>query len=156
MAEPMSNEKLSDITKQLLEDAAFLFTEPATDQHAPDGNQIVARVNIKASRSVELVLSAEERLGIILAANLLGIEIDSEEARQSASDAVGELANILAGTLAVELSEISAQVSIGIPVVKKEFGATIWKELSKASQRADLLVEDGTRLSIAIKQQGAS
>jgi chemotaxis protein CheY-P-specific phosphatase CheC len=155
MAEPLSNEKLCEIAAGLLADAAFMFAEPAPSSSAIKGDVVVARIVVETAGRHELLLCVERGLDVALAANLLGTENDEEEAKKSAADAVGELANIMAGTLAVELGGKKAATKIGLPRVKKEQGAAVWKEMQGAACKVDLVIENGARISIAVKQEKA-
>jgi CheY-specific phosphatase CheX len=102
----------------------------------------------------ELCVCVQDKLGDMLAANLLGTESETGEARAAASDAVGELANILAGGLTVELFGKDVVSRIGIPVVAIETGRAVGERLAKATCRANLLTEEGYALAVALTGQG--
>jgi chemotaxis protein CheY-P-specific phosphatase CheC len=93
-------------------------------------------------------------LGRELAANLLGVDESTEEACKASADAVGEIANILAGALAVELTD-SAPCRIGIPSLSFEPGAKIGALLATAERVVNLVAESGTHLAVALMRGGA-
>jgi len=150
MASAPSSESLSHTLIGLLADAAFIFAEPT---HAPlpaTGNAIVARLTMARGESWELCVCVQDKLADLLAANLLGTESETGEARAAAADAVGELANILAGALAVELFGKDVVCQIGIPAATVETARAVSDRLAKATCRANLLTEEGYALAVAL------
>jgi CheY-specific phosphatase CheX len=107
-------------------------------------------------QSWELCVCVQDKLGDMLAANLLGTESETGEARAAATDAVGELANILAGALAVDLFGKDVVCQIGIPMVATETGRAASDRLAKATCRANLLTEEGYALAVTLTAQGAA
>ena len=78
------------------------------------------------------------------------------EARAAAADAVGELANILAGALAVEVFGKDVVCDIGIPVVATETGRAASDRLAKATCSANLLTDEGFALAVGLTAQGGA
>ena len=101
MASAPNSESLSRTLIGLLAEAAFVFAEPTTTPMPADENPLVARLTLAHDETWELCVCVQDKLGDVLAANLLGTESETREARAASADAVGELANILAGALAV-------------------------------------------------------
>ena len=156
MASTITVESLSDTLIALLADAAFVFAEPAANPLPTHENPLVARLTIEHGETWELCVCAQDKLGQMLAANLLGTESESDEARDSAADAVGELANILAGALAVNLFGKDVVCQIGIPVVAIEAGRLAEDHLTHSTCRVNLLTEEGYGLAVALTAQGGA
>jgi hypothetical protein len=154
MTRTPSSESLSRTIIALLADAAFVFAEPTATSLPATGNSLVARLSLARGESWELCVCVQDKLGDVLAANLLGTESESGEARVAAADAVGELANILAGALAVELFGTDVVCQIGIPMTTAESGRVANERLAKASCRANLLTEEGYALAVALTAPG--
>ena len=154
MASVPSAELLSRRVIALLADAAFVFAEPSAAPMPTAGNSLVARLTLEHGETWELCVCVQDKLGDMLAANLLGTESETGEARAAASDAVGEMANILAGGLAVELFGKDVVSRIGIPAVAIESGRAASERLAKATCRANLLTEEGYALAVALTGQG--
>ena len=150
-----SAESLSRTLMGLLADAAFVFAEPTASPLPANGSPFVARLTMAHGESWELCVCVQDKLGDMLAANLLGTESESE-AHASATDAVGELANILAGALAVDLFGKDVVCQLGIPVVTIEPGRMADDRLAKADCRATLLTEEGFTLAVALTAQGGA
>jgi len=153
MASPPSSELLARTLISLLADAAFVFAEPVATSMPAGENPWVARLTIEHGESWELCVCVQDKLGPLLAANLLGTESETGEARAAAADAVGELANILAGALAVELFGKDVVCNIGIPVVTIATGDAVGDCLAKSTCQANLLTEEGYALAVALTAQ---
>jgi CheY-specific phosphatase CheX len=119
-------------------------------------NSLVARLTMELGERWELCVCVEEKLGQLLAANLLGTESETGEAQAAASDAVGELANILSGTLALNLFGKTVVCKIGIPVVVMESGRAVDECLAKSACRVNLETEEGYVLAVALIALGES
>jgi hypothetical protein len=156
MANPPSPELLSSTLIALLADAAFVFAEPAVAPLPSGENELVAHLTMGHGETYDLCLCVQNKLGDILAANLLGTESETREARAAAADAVGELANILAGALAVQLFGKEVVCNIGIPAVSIETESVVGDGLAKCTCRADLLTDEGYALAVALTLQGAT
>ncbi len=99
-----TRERLGSLIVELLENAAFVFAETTVEKPWAASDILCARVVLEHGERVELSLCVARELAVVMAANLLALEPDSEQAEASASDTVGELANMVAGSLAVEIS----------------------------------------------------
>jgi len=156
VASAPSSDALSRAVIALLADAAFVFAEPTTAPMPAGDNPLVARLTLELGERWELYVCVQEKLGQMLAANLLGTESETGEARAAASDAVGELANILAGALAVDLFGKSVVCKIGIPTVAIEPARAVGERLAKSACRVNLETEEGYALAVALIAQGGT
>ncbi|HEY5282331.1 MAG TPA: chemotaxis protein CheX [Polyangia bacterium] len=156
MSNVPSSAALSNAVITLLADAAFVFAEPTTASMPAGENSLVARLTMELGERWELCVCVEEKLGQLLAANLLGTESETGEAQAAASDAVGELANILSGTLALNLFGKTVVCKIGIPVVAMESGRAVDDCLAKSACRVNLETEEGYVLAVALIALGES
>ncbi len=156
MASAPNSESLARAVSALLADAAFVFAEPTSESLPSDESALVARLTMEHGETWELCVCVQDKLGKVLAANLLGTESESGEARAAAADAVGELANILAGALAVELFGKDVVCHIGIPAVVVESERTAAARLAQSTCRTNLLTEEGYALAVAITPKGGA
>ena len=131
-----------------------MFAEPSAKPLATNQSMLVARLSIEHDLRWDLVVCVELALGMVLAANLLGIENESDEARDAAGDAVGELANILAGSVAMEFHGARTICKIGVPKVAIEPGQVFAGTLAKATCNCHFVTEDGEHLAIALVPRG--
>jgi hypothetical protein len=146
-----TKEKLTDLVATILADATFMFVEPVEGNAPQESDALCACLVLGQDETVELVLRAAPGLGPTLAANLLGTEPDSDEARAAASDAVGELANMLAGAVAVEVFGHEMICHISIPEVALEVGQSVAPAPEPDACRTVLLTEDGHCLSVVLR-----
>jgi hypothetical protein len=151
MSEVLDNERLALLATGLLADAAFVFAEPSTAFTPQKAPLATARIALICPRPLELLVIAEGELAKALAANLLGIEEDSEEAETSAGAALGEWANMLAGSLAAEHMVDSGPARIGIPSITTASVAVAGVALGKAVRRANLVTETGQHMVVALR-----
>lgn len=145
-----SAEVLSRKVKALLSEAAFVFAEATDESRDFGGDVVVARLKIQHEDAAELVVYAEHELGKLLAANLLGTDNDAGEARAAIHDAVGELTNILAGSLAVEMFGKDVVTRIGIPAVTAEPAYVAQDRLAGCACRVRFVTDEGHGLAVAI------
>jgi hypothetical protein len=150
MLELPSAERLTEIVAGILADATFMFVESAETKDWQGTELLCARLAMEHGERVELMLRAEPALGPTLAANLLGTEVDSEEARASAGAALGELANMVAGALAVEVFGHEAICHIGIPEVAVESTLDSIAALAATTCKTIVLTEEGHHLAVML------
>ena len=151
MVELPDNQRLGLMAGMLLAEAAFVFAE-ASESFAPKGKALfLARISLKCTEPWELMVVAEAELAKSLAANLLGIDDESEEAQKSCAEALGEWANIFAGSIAFECKGGKEPCQIGIPVVTAEAGVKASALLGKAFRRANLVTETGQHMAVALR-----
>ncbi len=153
MADVLDNRRLGLLSQTLLADAAFVFVETSASFAPKSRTLYLGTVSITCARAFELAVVIEAELAQSLAANLLGIEEDSEEAFESRADAVGELVNILAGSVALECG---SPCSIGIPVVTANAGARAGAAIDRALRRVSLVTENDQHLAVALCCLGAA
>jgi hypothetical protein len=146
MSSSMTSERLSAVVTELLESAVFVFAEPVEIQPWGDPTVWCARLDLEHGKKFQMSLCVPKELALTLAANLLGLEPDSAEAQESLGDAVGEMANMLAGVVAVELFGKDVVSRIGVPKITQAAGADHDAFAAKAVCRSSLLTEEGQRV----------
>ena len=111
---------LHDVTREVLEDAAFLMTEPASDEVTWSDRLTRASVAFRGPMSGKLSLVAGEELLVAVAADMLGVTPDDADAHSHAEAALAELANIVAGSLMAKLFGTTMIVQLGVPELSRE------------------------------------
>jgi len=147
MSQP-SREMLAATLGRTLEEAAFLFVE--AEEHPPpfQGAVLEARLRYAGDHAGELILAMEPALAAFLAANLLG-EDEAEAARSA--DAVGELLNMAAGMLAVELFGPDQSCRLGVPEVREVSAEDHLRAFDEATCAVSLVEEAGRRIDVAAR-----
>ena len=119
---------------QVLEEAAFVFGEATDDPPPLCGPVLQARLAYDGDHQGELVLAAPHELAATLAANLLGEEEGGAAMTGDDADAVGELLNMIAGSLLVELHGPEARCSLDAN------GRRVWEWIADRQHPPALLV----------------
>ena len=136
---------------QVLEEAAFVFAEATDDPPPLAGPVLQARLAYGGEHRGELVLAAPHELAATLAANLLGEDEGGAAMTGDDEDAVGELLNMIAGTLLVELHGPEARCSLGLPRVALVPADQHERELAQADVVASVLEEEGRRIDLSAR-----
>ena len=146
MPAEIAADRLAELVTRMLEDAAFIFTEPS-DPAPPFPTPVLeARLTFDGPGSGELALTTTPALAQGLAANLLGLEPGDPETGRRAGDALGEFVNMLAGVVVLELFGPKAQTRIGVPEVRELAAAAA----SLGATCASLATEDGERIDARV------
>jgi CheY-specific phosphatase CheX len=147
---------LARTLSQVLEEAAFLFAE-ATPAPPPLGGAVLeARLSFMGDHEGELVLAAPPELCATLAANLLGEDEGGAAATGDDEDAVGELLNMVAGAVLVELYGPDARCLLGLPRVARVAAGQHEGELARADVVATLVEEEGRRIDLSAHLAGGA
>ena len=149
-------EILAGTLAQILEEAAFLFAEPSEEPPPYAGEVLQARLSFMGDHEGELVLGAPPELCATLAANLLGEDEGGAATTGDDEDAVGELLNMVAGALLVELYGPDAQCLLGLPRVERVAPARHEGELTGADAVATLVEEEGRRIDLSVRLTGGA
>jgi len=156
MADGRLAEILTRATAQLLEQAAFLFTD-VTDEEPRWAPEVVeARIHIAAARPAALSVIVSKRLAVTLTAELLGLEPDDDDAEARAEDALGEVLNMLAGFVADAALGGDPPPVIGIPAVRTIPGARLGGERADGETTVWMTTEEGEPIEVALRVGGGA
>ncbi len=134
---------LSNVFCEVLETQAFMFAEPAGNDEFPEDIEdcVSTEVGFRGNRKGEIHLTVPENLAIELAANIIGLELDDDQAEEKAYDALREILNIICGNFITELYGEDEDVSPTIPETKKK-KARFWKKAMKDKATECFFVDD--------------
>jgi hypothetical protein len=156
MSAELSREMLAEVLGRMLEEAAFLFAESVDDPPPHAGTLIEARLGYLGEHDGELALVAPAGLAATLAANLLGEDEGGASATGDDEDAMGELLNMIAGTLAVELFGEESTCQLGLPRVRRILPEAHERSLAEACAVATLVEEEGRRIDLCAEVRGGA
>ncbi len=113
-------EAISESFCTVLEDLAFLFSDPvAVDELTFDDQSFVqASMQYTGSDQGQVSLVLPKRLMPMIAANILGLDEDDDLVHDKASDAVGEMLNIVCGQLLTTVFGDEPVFDLSPPVVQ--------------------------------------
>ena len=142
---------LAEVGLRIFEEAAFLFTEPGQAPGREARDPLEATLEFGGPGAGEIRLSTDREVAVLIAANMLGLEKDDPEAAESAEQALGELLNVLGGSLMVDLFGTREVCHLGIPRVGR--GEGLPADPQAASVRFQ--VEGGGQLTLSLEMKGA-
>lgn len=147
---------LAQALGRTLEEAAFVFAEPTEDPPPFDDDVIAARLAYSGAHAGELLLASPHALAATLAANLLGEDEGGASVTGDDLDAVGEILNMIAGSLVVELFGPEAGCKLGLPRVERVSSQAYCRELARAHAAASLVEEEGRRIDLSVCVTGGA
>ncbi len=110
----ISNERLAELAAAVLDRTAFISAE-AVEDAAPVPLDRVARIAYTGPHHGHVTLHTTHGFLAVLAANLLGVDQDDANAGAYVDDALGELANMIGGSVLADLGGESCAFAIGLP-----------------------------------------
>jgi hypothetical protein len=150
MVELAQNENLAQLFSSLLSDTVFIFSESVPEDPPQMESWWTARLSIDNDKIWNFSLCVDPQLAPIVSANLLGVETDSDDAQKAIADAIGELANILAGSLAVEVYGTNTICRVGIPEVALETSDQIQACWMAAARRIHFVTDEGQHVLLML------
>jgi hypothetical protein len=114
MSEPTA-ELLTDILGTVLQDSAFMFVEPSEEPPTWGDKVFAASLTFESARSGTLRFNVAGPVGIELAANMLGTELDDPEAEENGRAAVSEVLNVIGGAFVTRYFGTKVPSQLGIP-----------------------------------------
>ena len=109
--------RLAELAVEALERTAFLISDPMPPEaaHEFDRPSWFSTITYHGSAKGALHLSASDGFVRELASSLLGVEPEEVDMQTHGRDAINELANIVGGSVTLELGSDTQQFSLGLP-----------------------------------------
>ena len=125
------NEKIVEVTKEIFETMIMVDVTPgeALSEHVSQfKSSLSAMVGFAGFKQGNLALHLPEAVAKGLTGDFLGMEVD--EINEDVQDAMGELANMLAGSMKPFISEEGGKVDLSLPsvVYGEEYTLTVVNE----------------------------
>jgi len=117
MTTNISSNRLADLVVEALERTAFLLADamPPEAKDEFDRPSWFSTINYTGTSGGAVFLAASEGFVRELASSLLGVEHDEVDMDTHGRDAVNELANIVGGSVTLDLGSDTQQFSLGLP-----------------------------------------
>jgi hypothetical protein len=142
----LSVRDLEATSQKILEETAFVWTDLATLPVDWGSEALAARLEFSGPGRGWVELVTTQRLARTIAANMLGLD-DGEVEPGAPEQAAGELLNILAGALVVQVFGSQEVCSLGIPEVRRVAAPA---PPPGATTATTLLSEEGEPFELAI------
>ena len=156
MPNDLSSDLLAQALGQTMEEAAFVFAEATSEPPPFDGDVIEARLTYAGTHAGELLLATPASFAATLAANLLGEDEGGASVTGDDLDAVGELLNMIAGKLVVDLFGPEAPCTLGLPRVERVRAEEHERALATAQAATTMVEEEGRRIDLSARVTGAA
>ena len=137
------NEILTRVLENVMEQLAFMFGEPAQKDELILEEEKCLHISMQFNglRNGKLDLVIPASMGISLAANILGLDEDDEEAENNSVDALKELVNMVCGQFLTEAYGDKPVFNLTIPTVE-EIDRGDWQKLLDRPESVGMIVED--------------
>ncbi len=151
MSELPNREQIAEVAGRVLEEAAFIFTEPMEEEEEWDDDVLMSVISFSGPKKGRIALASSFQFGTELAANLLGVEPDDEQAAEKAGGALSEILNMLAGSLVAEVFGTGVVVNLGIPETKRIDKEDFSSQSGDYSEWLHFQTDDDSRIDLGIQ-----
>lgn len=110
-----ATEILTQVFSEVLANLAFMFTDDESPDSAPDDPWLEVTIHYHGPRSAALCLRCSRGFSILMAANLLGVEQETDDPAPQADDAIKEFMNVLCGQLITTMHGNDDVFDLSIP-----------------------------------------
>ena len=140
-------EALGETFCRVIEQLAFMFAEPAEPDIVPqpDGPCVAVGMEFSGVFSGSLRLAVPTAICAELAGNMLGMELDGDEAAVRGTDSLKELLNITCGNILTEIAGTEAVFTLTIPK-STPIEAEAWQEFCRREGTLAFLIDDNPAL----------
>ncbi|HNQ23851.1 MAG TPA: chemotaxis protein CheX [Phycisphaerae bacterium] len=115
MQQQQQTATLTTVFSEVLANLAFMFTDTEPGEPVLEGEWLETMISYHGPYQGTLRLRCTRAFTVLLAANLLGIDPDDDEAEHGADDAAKEFMNIVCGQLVTTLHGTDPVFNLSIP-----------------------------------------
>jgi CheY-specific phosphatase CheX len=148
----LNEDLLQRVVMQVLEECAFLCTEPSAGSRSWSGPVTRVTLEFSGPRAGRVELHAGQALALAVAADMLGVDADDADAERLADGALAEVTNVITGSLVASLFGTDCLVELGIPVVDHRLP----EPLSESDCGLTLVDMDGRAIDVRARFAEAS
>jgi len=116
--EPLTTTTLTTVFSDVLGDLAFMFSDGDEIDPSPATLWLETTIGYKGPATGMLKLWCPSEFGVLLAANLLGIDPEDDDAESKAPDAVREFMNIVCGQFVTAVHGTESVFDLTIPATR--------------------------------------
>lgn len=133
------NDVVIEAAKEVFETMIFLDIETTPDNCAPlDGQSIFASITFIGSLEGRLTIHVSQDCGSLIARNMLGMDAQEDVSQEEACDAIGEVANMVLGSIKTRIQDQYKDIQVSVPSVI--IGREIKNSFGESVQRAAVCV----------------
>jgi len=113
------NETLIEAVKEVFETMAFMSVEKADDSQRVEGNAIMGVITFQNGLKGCLTVYCNLLCARTIARNMLGMEPDEEIEDEEIKDAIGEVTNMVMGSVKARIQDGGNSLQVSIPTIVK-------------------------------------
>lgn len=132
---------------EVIESLAFMFGEPSRKEDLPPAGSsyVQATMTFAGPFKGSLALVVPEEVAPEIAANILGVEVDDEMAREQAEDTLKEVLNVTCGHILTALAGEEPVFNLSVPEIAVTETAA-WQAFLNNPDTAVFMVDDSPML----------
>lgn len=133
------NDALLEGAKEVFETMIFMDIEETSDpDHHIGGDNTLGLITFKGDIEGCLTICCDETCAKTIAANMLGIEPDEQISNHDIDDAIGEVTNMVMGSVKARLQDKFSNLNVSIPTVVR--GQEIKNSLGDGANKVSVKV----------------
>jgi chemotaxis protein CheX len=137
--EAVFSDVLLDATKEVFETMIFMEVEQSSEPvHRIEGDALLGSITFQGGIEGCLGICCDEACARTIAANMLGLDSEDEISKEDFADAIGEVANMVMGSVKTRLHGDVGDVAVSIPTVVS--GRQIESSLADGAKRVPVEV----------------
>lgn len=150
------NEVLMESGKEIFETMVFMDLAETTEEgHDVEGCALLGTITFKGALEGCLAFCCSTPCAQAIAINMLGLDTTEEIAEEDICDAIGEIANMVMGSVKRRLAESAGNLEVSIPSVVsgRELRNNLGEGAQKASVRINIEDEYVAELSLLYQEK---
>ena len=150
------NEVLLESAKEIFETMVFMdLAETTEEDHDIEGCALLGTITFKGALEGCLAFCCSTPCAQAIAINMLGLDTTEEIAEEDICDAIGEIANMVMGSVKKRLAESAGNLEVSIPSVVsgRELRNNLGEGAQKASVRINIEDEYVAELSLLYQEK---
>lgn len=113
------NETLIEAVKQVFETMVFMSVEKADDDQQVEGSAIMGVITFQNGLKGCLTVYCNQLCAQTIARNMLGMEPDEDIVDEDIKDAIGEVTNMVMGSVKARIQDGGNSLQVSIPTIVK-------------------------------------
>jgi len=149
------NETLLDGAKEVFETMIFMEMEQTAEEMPIDNTDtVLGTITFKGNLEGILSICCSADCAISIAANMLGMDIDDGISQEDVSDAIGEVANMVMGSLKSRIQDTYTNIDVSIPsvITGQKLKTTMSDSASKAEVNVCLEEEHLAKMTLLYRE----
>jgi chemotaxis protein CheX len=151
------HETVLDAAKEVFETMIFMEIEPAAETAADwTAHSLLGTITFKGDMEGCLGISLADSCAKTIARNMLALDPDSPVSDQEVCDAVGEVANMVMGSIKHRLQDACPDIAVSIPTVisGRELSSSLGEGTEKVAVPVCLNEEDTAVFTLLYRKKG--